>query len=341
VLSDGLLFSAFGLNVRLDCGAAILPPPVLDCFRLADCSRPDTADVDLVVHLLGASRRNGQKIELTHHVSADKAIRFHSFDTADGRSQRFASETSRGRVEFFFGEGAREMRVSWTEEAPADEVLSLLFNSMLAWAARISGRICLHASVVARDGHAIAFVAPSGSGKSTIAACLIERGYAGMSDDAAALTHDGERFCVNPGLPQLGLRHPSLEALPRFRAAPSIETDDKRRYALMASDPSHQLRFQNRVLPLATIYFLRRAASCDVPEVRPSKAPDAIAILMRNFYPASKRPTKIANAARQAADLSSLVKSVRCRHLLIPDDVAKLPSTADGIVEDITNQLAG
>ena len=53
-----------------------------------------------------------------------------------GASEVPASETTRGRAEFVLGDGAREMWVSWSEEAPVAEVLSLLFNSMLAWAAR-------------------------------------------------------------------------------------------------------------------------------------------------------------------------------------------------------------
>lgn len=328
MLSDGLVFSAFGLNVRLDwedeVGSVVLP----------NCSRPDGPQFDLDVHLLGLAKRNGRPVELTSRVSGDKAIRFRSYDTAEGKVQWFASETMRGRVEFVLGDGAREMWVSWSEAAPIAEVLSLLFNSMLAWAARFAGRICLHASVVARDERAIAFVAPSGSGKSTIAASLLERGYAGMSDDAAALNwHDGQ-YLVYPGLPQLGLRQPSLEALPRFRAESYVITDDKRRFTLIASDAQQMLRFQDRALPLRAIYFLRRSALCDEPEIVAAQPADSLAVLLGSLYPSSTRPSSRATAARQFSSLSSVVQHVPCRHLTVPDALSKLPSIVEKVSKD-------
>src|ERR1700722_9520481 len=121
--SDGLLLSAFGLNVRLDWQAGVGP------VALPKFSQPDGAQVDLDVHLLGSTKTNGQPLKLTSRVSGDKAIRFRSFDRADGKVQWFASETTRGRVEFVLGYGTREMWVNWSEEAPVEEVLSLLFNS--------------------------------------------------------------------------------------------------------------------------------------------------------------------------------------------------------------------
>jgi len=329
VSSDGLFFSAFGLNVRLDWEG------VAPVVALPNCSHPESAQIDLDVHLLGTTKRNGQRVKLTSRVSGDKAIRFRSYDTADGRVQWFASETTRGRVEFVIGDGAHDMWVSWSEEAPVEEVLSLLFNSMLAWAARFAGRTCLHASVVARDGCAIAFVAPSGSGKSTIAASLIERGYAGMSDDAAALSWLGGQFLVYPGLAQLGLRLPSLDALPRFRAQNSVITDDKRRFTLVANDAKQMLRFQDRALPLRAIYFLRRSPLCIDPEISPAQPADSLAILMSSLYPSSTRPSSRANAAHQFANLSAVVQHVACRHLTVPDALSKLPSNVEKISENL------
>jgi hypothetical protein len=329
VSSDCVVFSAFGLNVRLDWDAR------LDLLTLPNFSQPDDgAQIDLDVHLLGATKRNGERVKLTSRVRGDKTIRFRSYDTATGRVQSFASEATRGRVEFVLSDGARKMWVSWSEEAPVAEVLSLLFNTMLAWAARFAGRICLHASVVALDGRAIAFVAPSGSGKSTIAASLIEGGYAGMSDDAAALCWHGGRFLVYPGLPQVGLRAGSLEALPRFRAENSVATDDKRRFTLLANDVTQHLRFQDRALPLRAIYFLRRSALYSDPEIVAAQPADSLAVLMGSLYPSSTRPSSRANAERQFSRLASVVQTVSCRHLTIPDTLSKLPSTVEKVSED-------
>jgi hypothetical protein len=271
------IISAFGLNIRMNWWN--------DSYRgeLPVRSEPDTRAFDLEIHLLGTRTINGEALELSKRSSFGKSLRFCREHTS---LRRFSAEGLRGRAEFFLGHDGREMWVSWSDDAPVQEVLTLLFNSMLAWALRLLGRICIHASVVARNGRAIAFVAPSGIGKSTIAASLIERGYAGMTDDAAALTREGDQLVVHPGMPQLGLRNPSLEALPRFRDEIPTAIDDKRRFTLMAGS-ENALRFQDRALPLSAIYFLRRSTATTKPEISASKPVESLVTLMSSLYPSS------------------------------------------------------
>jgi hypothetical protein len=49
------------------------------------------------------------------------------------------------------------------------------------------GTLALHASAVAIDGRAVAFVGPKGAGKSTLAAALSARGHTLLTDDVVAL----------------------------------------------------------------------------------------------------------------------------------------------------------
>jgi hypothetical protein len=60
-----------------------------------------------------------------------------------------------------------------------------------------------------------------------------------------------------------------------------------------------------------------------------------VAILMRSFYPSAKKPTKLENAARQLSNLSSVVRIVPCRHLLVPDALEKLTASAHAINDDL------
>jgi len=327
-------FSAFGLNIRVDGSAAtsLSHPP--------DRPQPNDPKIDLCVHLLGAKKINGQVLEAASRSHGAKTLLFRSLRTSVGTLQRFSSESPRGCAEFVLNHQAREMWVSWSEEAPLEEVLSVLFNSMLAWVVRLSGGTCLHASVVARNGRAIAFVAPSGFGKSTIAASLIERGYAGMTDDAAALSRHDQMLLVHPGMPQLGLRSPSLEALPKFRAETSTVTDDKRRFELKPTNSKKGLRFENRPLPLAAIYFLRRSALAKGPEISAAKSADALLKLMGSLYPTSSKPLKDERLAKQLSQLSFVVQNVSCRHLIIPDTLATLPSVSDRVIEDLATLQA-
>ena len=319
--------SAFGLNIRFDSSR------VPHVSVLPDISQADSPQADLTVHFLGTARMNGEPVRPPRHSNGAKTLLYRSEATSDDTVLRFLSESPRGRIEFVLSHQARHLWVSWSEEAPQEEVMSLLFNSMLAWVVRFVGRTCLHASVVARNGRAIAFVAPSGIGKSTIAASLIERGYALMTDDAAALSLHDDLVMVQPGMPQLGLRAPSLEALPRFRAETSTVTDDKRRFALMATK-GNGLRFENRALPLGAIYFLRRSGLARTPEIRPSKPAQSIVTLMSSLYPSSTTPLKQTHLADQLSQLSFVVQKVPCRHLIIPDALATLPSVNDCLIED-------
>ena len=67
------------------------------------------------------------------------------------------------------------------------------------------GLLVLHASVVARDGEALAFLGKNGWGKSTIAAALHAKGYDLVADDVAAIVLDRDGPSVLPGFPQVKL----------------------------------------------------------------------------------------------------------------------------------------
>jgi hypothetical protein len=316
---------AFGLKVRVD-----WPRDASDCNLTADPTS-DRLDVDLIVHLLAQNGLNGRTTKSSPHPSRAKTLLMRSQPDLDGA--RFVFRSGNGTSEFVLSRPAREMWVTWGVEAPVDEVISLLFNSVLPLAARFMGRTCLHASVVARDGRAVAFVAPSGGGKSTIAASLIEQGYRGMTDDAAALSRAGDRLMVHPGLPQIGLRMPSLEVLPRFRAESSIVTDDKRRFALTA-DANDALRFEAQALPLAAIYFLRRSPLTEDVEIFAVQPAEALRLLMESLYPASTAPLKRHSIAKHLDNVSLAARVVPCRNLVIPDSLASLPMVHDRLGED-------
>lgn len=75
------------------------------------------------------------------------------------------------------------------------------------------GRIVLHASGVLTRGGALLFAAPSGLGKSTLAAALVARGHALVTDDMAVVEREAERWRVFPGPARLKLWPDSLDAL--------------------------------------------------------------------------------------------------------------------------------
>jgi hypothetical protein len=329
--SQASFFSVFGLSVKVEWPEDDAPSPV---------SNPlisDSSHVDVTVHLLGSMRMGQEKVALTKRVSAPKTLRFRRRATPVGELRCLTCENASGRAEFVISDDASQMWVSWSDNTSMEGVLTLLFNSMLAWVLRFSGRICLHASVVAREGRAMAFVAPSGYGKSTLAAAMIEQGYVGMTDDAAALGRHSEGYIVHPGFPQMGLRTPSLEALPRFRAETSFLNDEKRRFMLTASDADQPLRFTDRATPLAAIYFLRRSDAASEPQIVAASTAESLAMLMNRQYPTSRLPPTREIAAQHFTNLSDVVATVPCRHLIVPDALAKLSLVGERLSADFAS----
>jgi hypothetical protein len=109
------------------------------------------------------------------------------------------------KVGAFLVRGGREIVV---EPAPGveDRVLRLsILGPALGLVLHQRGLLVLHASVVGRDGAALAVIGSNGWGKSTIAAALHARGYALVSDDLAAIRLDADGPTVLAGHPQVKL----------------------------------------------------------------------------------------------------------------------------------------
>jgi len=83
----------------------------------------------------------------------------------------------------------------------ADILPLLLASSVPTWWLNLRGDPVLHASAVARDGRALAFIGASGMGKSTMATLLCAHGATLITDDALRLepSADGYRCHFGPG----------------------------------------------------------------------------------------------------------------------------------------------
>ncbi len=127
--------------------------------------------------------------------------------------------------------------------------------------------IVLHASVVAMNGAAIAFVGDKGAGKSTIAGTLHRRGHTLIADDILAVDISEGNVNALPGFPHLKLWPDSIESLgfspdtlPRLR--PEL---DKRSYRLFNG-------FSETALPLKSIYILENGPETTVNTLQPQQA---------------------------------------------------------------------
>jgi hypothetical protein len=189
---------------------------------------------------------------------------------------------------------------------PGDEPWSwqrFLVGRVLPWAAVLRGREVLHASAVAFDGRAVAFVGPSGAGKTSLATRLLLRGARLVTDDVLAVERRGDGTIVaHPGAALLALRPAELEAL-----APG----DLARLGTVLGESGKTYVEADRVpgpLPLAALCFLARGADGPIERVgRPG-----LQLLLGSTFNASIRtPDRLRRQFELSADIAEAVPLLR------------------------------
>jgi hypothetical protein len=196
------------------------------------------------------------------------------------------------------------------------------------------GLFVLHASAVALDGSAVAFLGHSGRGKSTTAAALHARGGAVLADDALAvdLAAPGGPTAL-PGFPQLKLLPDALAALGENpEDLPRIHAGDEKR-ARMVSAVAMTPR------PLRRIYVLTDAESLDIEPLRGHAA--VFQVLQHSFVAPALGQLGSSRFLAECTRLADVVPVRRLRRpraltglerlaALVEADVAGVPADARG-----------
>lgn len=152
--------------------------------------------------------------------------------------------------EFRMDEG-RDVRIHLLELEDSETIRAFILGTVMAVAFRQRGQVVLHASGVAKDGHAIGFVGESGWGKSTLAEFFCQKGYAFFTDDVLVVEERGGTPHVVPGYPVINLRAPTGQALRTdFDDLHPIRADGTKRMRIATSD------FADAPQPLAALYVL-------------------------------------------------------------------------------------
>ncbi len=215
-------------------------------------------------------------------------------------------------------------------EESRDDLESYFVGPIMSFVLRLRGNVCLHASSVAIDGKAIAFVGHSTAGKSTLAAGMASAGASILADDITALTEDKDVVLVQPGYSRVRLRPtaadfltPAREKLPRV-----YSYRDSFYYALQ-----NEGKFESRALPLAAIYFLGKFSDeyLDpfVAAVDPQQRLISLVENVSGIY--------VVRGARRAAEfevLSKIAREIPIRRLHYSHDISTLPKQCEIILED-------
>ena len=210
-------------------------------------------------------------------------------------------------------------------QAACDRLIRLaLVGTVMAALLYQRGLLVLHASAIAIDHYAVAFLGVSGQGKSSTAAAFQAQGYALLTDDVAAVTLSSTTATITPGFPQLKLSREMAEALGYdFDSLLALYRDDRKR------GYRHLQRFAHRPLPIRRIYVLADASTFNIEPLRPQTA---VMELVRH-----SRPTTlgISGGRSHFMQCSALAKAHPVYRLQRPRNLALLPELIQQVEADM------
>lgn len=250
-----------------------------------------------------------------------------SMDTGDGRRWYTATDDGErirlrfhGCGEFVLDHALDQVMCRPDPEGSAELLPVLLAGTVTAFLLLLRGRTVLHASAVAGDAGALAFVGQSGRGKTTMAALLCAAGAKLVADDLLVVDEGPPVRCLG-GSVELRLREaarPLAEAFPA--SAGRRETEDARLGLRAAA-------IETRALPLAAIVIpspSRTATRVDIERVGPA---DAVFWLLS--FPRVTGMTRADLVQRQFEALTQIATEVPVYRAEIPWGPPFAPAIAD------------
>ena len=199
-----------------------------------------------------------------------------------GESKGYQLSYSDGTRFFVDGTAAR---IWGTYQPPltAEDMATYFLGPVLGFVLRRRNTVCLHASGVEIQGHAVCFCGDAGYGKSTTAAALALRGLPVIAEDVVALEESGGGFRAVPGYPRVCLWPESVRMLlGREDALPRLTPVWDKRFLEL---DGQQAKFAGAKLPFGVIYlFAPRSDSRDAPRVEKISPREALLGLVQNTY---------------------------------------------------------
>jgi hypothetical protein len=201
-----------------------------------------------------------------------------------------------------------EVQVRRDPSGRAELLPILLVGAGMSLLLALRGRTVLHASAVAIDGSAVAFVGQSGRGKSTVAALLCVEGAELVTDDVLTVDPGPPPTCLG-GAAELRLR-PGVADL--VVAAPA----DRRRVTVDERLAFAPKRAPLGPLPLAAIVIPAPSRDAGEVESRPLAPSDALVALLS--FPRVHGWRDPAVLSRDFSTLTNVVNAVPVLDVTIP-----------------------
>jgi hypothetical protein len=230
---------------------------------------------------------------------------------------------------FWVREG-REILVKPVSGLDESTVRPYILGPALSVLLRQRGLLVLHASSIAINDSAVAFIGGSGWGKSTLAEAFHARGYSILTDDVMGIDTQTEPPTVLPGFPQIKLWPEAAASIGHPPESLSILHPGTEKLA-------HYLTrgFRQTPLPLKRIYVLAGGDHHAITRLQPQAA---FAQLMRHSREVRslKAPHFISAHLRQCA---SLVEQVPICRFQRQRSLAALPELVQLVEEDLAQAV--
>ena len=239
-------------------------------------------------------------------------------------------------VQFWLDDRGRSVWATWPVASSVEDMATYMIGPVLGFVLRLRGTTCLHASAIAMEDWAVAFVGTSGTGKSTTAAALSQRGYAVLSDDIVSVTERDGKPHIMPSFPfvslwpeSVSMLYGSADSAPRF--TPHWE---KRRLALGDSGP----KFQKHSLPLGAVYIFGERSIAPEPHIEDMSAQASLLALVANTYATNLLDRDM--RAREFLVVGRLAASIPVRRLCLPKEAPRPNQLCDLICRDFRALLS-
>jgi hypothetical protein len=218
--------------------------------------------------------------------------------------------------------------VAYDPGLPLDVIEQLLLDQVLPQALHLRGECSLHASCVAVDGMALAFVGNSGDGKSTMASALVPPGVL-LTDDCLVVRREGDGLVALPSYGSVRLRRDSAE---RSGAGDALALASSR------TPWKHRLplSFATAAVPLRRVYLLQRGNTIAIEDCTPRDAFGELAKHVHRIDPSDR-----VGLARELEVLADVTALVRVRRLSYPRDFAEQAAVVARILGDAATVRRG
>jgi hypothetical protein len=193
----------------------------------------------------------------------------------------------------------------------------------------------LHATTVAIDGGAVAFIGDSGYGKSTLAAAFCLRGHPILTDDLLVLKENSHGFYGYPGRSRIRLLPETAKVLFEDRLKDMSPDPYSRKLAIPLDEPQTAAE----TLPLRAIYVVRPgrpASAVKTVTLRALRQRRAFFCMVANICnPIAREPERLARFFHLSTRLCARLP---IKSLSYPRDLSRLQEVVHAIREDLARK---